>query len=305
MRTIMEKLHHFFTRIWYGRRANLCQGVLFGMLVWYVLGFVARLVLGHAGVNAAAAGLNVWLFWNLLHTLTPGTHWKSRMAYTGLVFASAPVFVLSGVGNADHLPLLAVLLLFVWGFVWLPRPKNLPRPVQLGIWVVGWSLGLIPWLLFWGLADAPLQVVFENAGQEALAWGNRWSIEHLNAPAFGNWGKVGSLIFPRWLCVIIFPLLHPGFYLLLAGLLLLSKRTDLHLRHKQWLLGLTLLYVVLLAGGPTDALADLLPLYALLLLLLFPAWDRFFAYGFYFFPKLARMLLLIGVAIQTASYFFM
>lgn len=302
----MKKLPPFFTTIWYGRQANLWQGVLLGVLVWGVLGIAAQLTSGHAGGNAAAAGLNVWLFWNLLHTLTPGTHWKSRMAYTGLVFTTAPVFLLSSLSNSSHLPLLDALLMFVWGFVRLPRPKTLPRPVQLGIWVAGWSLGLIPWLLLGVLADAPLQVMVEKLWQGSLGWGTHWELEHLNAPAFGSWGKVGGLVFPRWLCVLLFPLLHPGFYLLLVGLLLLFKRTDLHLRHKQWLLGFALLHIALLVGYPTNDLPDLLPVYALLLLLLFPAWDRFFAYGFYFFPKLARALLVVGAVTQAACcYFFM
>lgn len=90
--------------------------------------------------------------------------------------------------------------------------------------------------------------------------------------------------------------MHPGFCLLLPGLFLLFKKTDLRLSSKKVLLGLLFCSMIATGGLAQPQLADLLPAYAIGLLLLFPAWDRFFSYGFYFFPRLAwGILILLGI----------
>lgn len=59
-----------------------------------------------------------------------------------------------------------------------------------------------------------------------------------------------------------------------------------------------LAYLVLLGGLPQQNTSLLLPAYALLLLLLFPAWDRFYCYGFIFFKKLTLGILLLALTLQ-------
>ncbi|MBK8427287.1 MAG: hypothetical protein IPL27_15485 [Lewinellaceae bacterium] len=60
-------------------------------------------------------------------------------------------------------------------------------------------------------------------------------------------------------------------------------------------------YLLLLGGLPHQNLRFLLPAYALLLLLFFPAWDRMFAYGFYFFKRLTWSILALVLAVQLLA----
>jgi hypothetical protein len=97
---------------------------------------------------------------------------------------------------------------------------------------------------------------------------------------------------------LLFPLCHPGFCLLLPGLLLLAKKTDVVLPSKKVLIACLACYLLLLGGLPHQNLRFLLPAYSILLLLFFPAWDRMFAYGFYFFKRLTWAILAAVLVVQ-------
>lgn len=100
---------------------------------------------------------------------------------------------------------------------------------------------------------------------------------------------------------IVYPLFHPAFCIMLPGLMLLGKRTDVALSSRRVLLICLVVYLFFLGGFTVQSLRYLLPAYVVLLVLLFPAWDRFFAYGSYFFKKLTNSLLIAALVLQTAG----
>jgi len=59
--------------------------------------------------------------------------------------------------------------------------------------------------------------------------------------------------------------------------------------------------LLLLGGLPHQNLRFLLPAYALLLLLLFPAWDRLYCYGLYFFKRLTWSIIGLAFSLQIIS----
>lgn len=219
---------------------------------------------------AVSGGLLVWFFAFFLQQLTPGTHTRSRLVYSWMALALSPVFVKAGTGCEAYLPHLLLALLCLWALV-----KILDRPRQ-PVW---WALGVL------------------SAGALVCHGGLRpWAVTHLFQAGFGAAGQLWGFALPNWCCVVVFPLMHPGFCLLLPGLFLLFKKTDLHLSSKKALLAALVCSMLAISGLAQPKLPDLLPAYAIGLLLLFPAWDRFFSYGFYFFPRLAwGILILLGV----------
>lgn len=88
---------------------------------------------------------------------------------------------------------------------------------------------------------------------------------------------------------------------MLPGLLLLFKRTDVALSSRRVLLICLVFYLFFLCGFTRQNLRFLMPAYVVLLVLLFPAWDRFFAYGSYFFKKLTFGLLGLALLLQTVG----
>jgi hypothetical protein len=100
------------------------------------------------------------------------------------------------------------------------------------------------------------------------------------------------------------PLAHPRFFLLLPTLFLLFKRTDVSLYTRRVLVWCWASLMLYYSGVHVLEPAHLLLGYVLLLLLLFPAWDRFFAYGRYFFPRLTLALLGLAVAVQVIALIF-
>lgn len=229
---------------------------------------------------AAAGGFSVWLFARFLQVLTPGTHTASRLVYATLLLALSPVFGRTGAGCDGQLPCLLLVLLFL-----LAATKTLDHPRLLVWWGFG---GLCVWgIAYYGAAPGLAADVFSSLSS--------WSWSNLFRPGFGNASEVMGFALPNGFCVLFYPLMHPGFCLLLPGLFLLFKKTDLHLPSKK-LLWWSLVCCLLAVGGlPQARLSNLLPAYLLWLLLFFPAWDRFFSYGFYFFPRLAwGLLLLLG-----------
>jgi hypothetical protein len=297
-------------------------------------GALLRFVLRDAGwamlaVSALSAGLALLFFERCLRLLAPGARPESRWVFAALGLALAPYFLRAGLTvMSDALGLALCLAALAQGLALLGgsgrhhalgcavcavgavtvRFGLLPLLLPL-LWAVGralWRRGLWPWLLgmvllallatlphFWlknGISALPLQ--------HSMA--QRWSLWHAFQSVFSNENGHSTYLLPNGLYVLL-PLMHPGFCLSLPGLWLLAKRTDWLLPSKHLLLWCLGGYLLLLVGLPHQNMRFLLPAYALLLLLLFPAWDRMYAYGLYFFPRLTRGVLAGALLLQLAG----
>jgi 4-amino-4-deoxy-L-arabinose transferase-like glycosyltransferase len=278
-------------------------------------------------VSWMSAAVGLWVFERLLALLAPGARVESRWVYAGLGLAMSSMFVRAGLTSmSDSLGLLLALASFFFGLRVFENSRNndaiwaaafaalafstryalaallIPSGVALlytlaerrkwgsllGAGLV-FCLALLPhfWLKTAG-AENPL-------GHSTLGY---WSVANFFKSSFTNVeGGLSKYVFPN-LLFVLFPLFHPAFCLLLPGLCLLFKKTDLVLSSKKILLANLITYLVLLGGIPHQNLRYLLPAYALLLLLLFPAWDRFYCYGFLFFRRLTTGILVAVVACQ-------
>jgi hypothetical protein len=284
----------------------------------------ARLALQVAAWVAAAFALGV--FERLLALAAPGARAENRWAFAVLAWALAPAFLrVSMTCMSDGLGLALLLAAFFFGLRAVEKKRGsdavgaavfaalaistryalaallLPLAVAVGFFLLkkkkwGWAVGalvagavaLLPhfWLKSGG-AENPL-------GHSMFA---QWSFLNVFKSTFYNQNGLADYTLPNG--IFVFSLLaHPSFCLLLPGLFLLFKKTDLALPAKKILLASLLAYLVLLVGIQHQNPRHLLPAYALLLLLLFPAWDRFFSYGFYFFKRLTWCVLGLLLACQ-------
>jgi hypothetical protein len=265
---------------------------------------------------SVCAGLCIWLFERCLHTLGPGAHAFSRLLYAA-VLASTPFFVLGGTGFATGVATSALVLAacyqglhaletrYTWAEVWsalfgglamstYPPLVALLAPLLL---LLAWRLlRTRRWGMF-GLFAAVLLAMLLAGRMRTEVWpAGPWSAFNFLKKEFPE--GVGYA-WPNALYAL-YPFLHPGFCILLPGLWLLAKKTDFRLRSKKVLAAGLVLYLLTLGGLPKQSVPDLLPAYAVVLLLLFPAWDRFVSYGFYFFKRLTMFILCAGVLIQIA-----
>ena len=106
-----------------------------------------------------------------------------------------------------------------------------------------------------------------------------------------NAGEVPGLLY------VFYPLAHPWFCVLLPGLLLLYRKTDIVNPARRMLLAGAVCYLLLLGGLPNRELFALVPAYVIFLVSVFPSWDRMYCYGLYFFRK--TVWLTTGVLILT------
>jgi hypothetical protein len=291
-------------------------------------GALMRLATGNALlaiqlVSWLSAALALYFFVRLLHLLSPGARVDSRWAFAGLGLAASPVFFRAGMTvMSDGLGLALLLVALFYGLrsleekrFWDPSLAVLACMGALGTRYALAALLFIPALYIgyewvcgrrWR-ALAPAAVVFV-AGvvlfvmySTASPWQHSllqdWSVSHLPARSFQNVSGAIQYVLPNVL-YLLFPLAHPGFCLALPGLFFLFKKTDLALPSKRLLAVSIGGYLLFLGGLPHQNLRYLLPAYALLLLLMFPAWDRLYCYGFLFFPRLTRWVLGTALALQ-------
>ncbi len=280
-------------------------------------------------VSWLSAGLSAFFFDRCLQVLTPGARAESRWVFTGLGLLLAPVFVRAGLtAMSDMLGLAFVLAALANGLrvletgrigtaVWAAFFSGLalitrfsvaallaPVLAVVGLYLIEnrrWAfavvtvaaggLALLPHL--WLKADVQRGVLEHSLLQE-------WSFWHYFRASFSDVNGTVSYALPNGL-YLLFPLAHPAFCLPLPGLLLLAKKTDLHLVSKKVLVACLVLYLLFLGGIPHQNLRYLLPAYAVLLLLLFPAWDRMFAYGLYFFKRLTYVIFGATLVIQICG----
>lgn len=280
-------------------------------------------------VSWLSAGAALWQFDACLRILTPGAQRWSRMLFAGIGLGLSGYFVRAGLTSmSDALGLaltlgacryalssvvrpgagadlvraailmgaavitrysLAALMLPLAigsGWFFLEKRRAWHQPVLA---VVAGFLMLIPH--FWLKKDVPASPLEHSLLQD-------WSLLHLFHSTFTNASGTISYPVPN-IVYLLFPLAHPGFMFTLPLLFLLGKKTDLLLPTKRLVLVCILLYLLFLGGIPHQNLRYLLPAFALLLLLFFPAWDRFVCYGFYFFKKLTLVLLAVAVLVQV------
>ncbi|MFM8373580.1 MAG: hypothetical protein ACKOCO_14450, partial [Bacteroidota bacterium] len=102
---------------------------------------------------------------------------------------------------------------------------------------------------------------------------------------------------------IFYPVAHPWFCVLLPGLLLLFRKTDLDNPARRMLLGGAVSYLLLLGGLPDRELFSLVPAYMIFLTVVFPSWDRIYCYGLYFFKKTVWLTVSILILTQVVMIY--
>lgn len=283
---------------------------------------------GLQAVSALTAGAALWLFDGCLRALSAGAHRWSRWLYAGVALAGSAYFVRAGLSAmSDALGLALALGAFRYGLRAVERRHGrdavwaavfaglavltrfslaaLMLPLAAGVaWAFrrrrrewGWLAGAIGAGL---LTLAPHFLLKMNVPASPFAHSllQGWSPLNLFRAEFSNANGTVDYGWPN-LLYALFPLAHPGFLLPLPLLFLMAKKTDFLLPAKRVALGCLSVYLFFLGGVPHQNLRYLLPAYALLLLLLFPAWDRFVSYGLYFFKKITLGLLALGIVSQV------
>ncbi|MBK7938186.1 MAG: glycosyltransferase family 39 protein [Lewinellaceae bacterium] len=288
-------------------------------------GLVAALALQI--ISWAAAGAAAYFFDRCLQVLTPGARAGSRWTFTVAGLLLAPYFVRAGLTSMSDAPGLAFFLAAlahglrvletgrigtaVWAafFAGLAVITRFSLAVLLAPLVIAVGLYLVEnrrWVFagatilvgllavfphFWLKTDVPGSVFGHSLLQG-------WSGWHYFHATFSNSNGSVNYGIPNGLYLLL-PLAHPGFCLLLPGLLLLFKKTDLHLVSKKVLAASLVVYLLFLGGVPHQNMRYLLPAFAVLLLIFFPAWDRMFSYGFYFFKRLTFAIIGLTFAVQV------
>ena len=304
--------------------AELAGGYPLLGALFQVLGLEAGLALQL--LSALAAAVSLFLFERILRVLSPGAHARSRWVFVLLGLALAPYFLRAGftvMSDATGLALTLAALFFglrmveqqrysdaigfavfavgaigtryaLAGLLWLPALAlglELFRARRMAELFLALGAGALVCLPFWWLkSDLP-------AGPLAHSLLQDWSLLHLFKKDFVNINGAISCSLPNAI-YLLFPFMHPGFCLALPALFFLVKPTDIRLYSKRLLTLCFLAYLLFLGGLAHQNLRYLLPAYAVLLLLFFPAWDRFFAYGLYFFKRLTYALLGLTLAAQ-------
>jgi len=296
-----------------------------------LLGALLRFVMGDAVlalqmVAWLAAAFGLWVFERLLALLAPGARAESRWVFAGLGLVLAPMFFRAGLSSmSDGLGLALALSAFFFG---LRAFEN--RWMTDVLWAAGFgalaistryalAALLLPlaialtyylgsrkkWLLLlaaigvFGMALLPHFWLRSGGAENPLGHSmlQHWSVGNFFHRTFSNENGQVNYPFPN-IVFLGFPIAHPAFCLVLPGIFFLFKKTDLVLPAKKLLLYCIGAYLILLGGMPHQNLRHLLPAYVLLLLLLFPAWDRFYCYGFIFFRRLTSWLLAGALVLQ-------
>lgn len=283
-------------------------------------------------VSWVSAGLALWLFDRSLQLLSPGARVESRWVFTAVGLALAPYFLRAGLTvMSDALGLALALAALANGLrvletgrigtaLWAALFTGLavatrfslaallaPLAVAVGVYLLEnkrWTYALL--CVFAGILGFSPHFwlktgVYQNVFGHSML--QEWSLLNFFKSSFSNVNGISDYFLPNGL-YLLFPLAHPGFCLLLPALFLLAKKTDLHRIPKKILLVCLAAYLALLGGIPHQNFRHLLPAFAVLLLLFFPAWDRMFAYGFYFFKRLTYFIIGTVLVVQLTSAVF-
>ena len=295
---------------------------LAGAMMRFVIGDP---VLALQVVSALSFALSAWILERIIAMLSHGSRADSRLVFTLLAFGLAPVVVRSGlIVMSDSLGLAFTLAAFFFGLRWIEQGHGkdsvftavcigLAVSVRIGqaglllplALVVGWHLALrhrFKWAVLAVIAGCVVLLPHVLTDNSVLAHpfqhsALHWLPAHFFQRRFQFENGLAEYSLPNFL-YLAFPLMHPGFCLTLPGLLFFVKKTDIHLPAKKAILGCIGGYLLLLGGLPHQNLRFLLPVYALVLLLFFPAWDRLYCYGLHFFKRLTLLFLGLTLALQ-------
>jgi hypothetical protein len=277
-----------------------------------------------------SAGLALWLFDLNLRLVSPGARAQSRSFYSVIFFCLAPIFFRSGWSLNPDMPVLALLLGFVWltgkamenlhfrhvagaaaGGLVLMVVQPILWPAALCMVIgLGWTLGragrpgVLSAFLALVVAAGGGFIWFLGSGTSDWAAAAQWS-DWTPANWFARHTAEGAAGVRPNALFVLFLLFHPAFCILMPALLLLWKRTDWRRPLRQWLLTALAAYLLFLSGLPGQKLRDLLPAYGLLLLLLFQSWDRFQSYGEFFLPRLTYGILAAAISAQLLANMFL
>ncbi len=297
-----------------------------------LLGALLRFILGDAllalqMVSWLAAALGLWVFERLLSVLAPGARVDSRWLFALLGLGLSPVFFRAGLCSMSDGPGLALALAtfffglrtfenrrisdVLWAAVFGALAIStryalaallLPLAIALAgylVFIKKW-FGLLASIGVFGVALLPH--FWHTAGVAENLFGHSshglWSVSNFFKNTFVSSSGVSLQYLLPNILFLFSPIAHPAFCIVLPGMFFLFKKTDLLLPAKKILLACIGIYLILLGGIPQQNLRQLLPAYALLLLLLFPAWDRFYCYGFIFFRRLTSWLLAGAFVLQ-------
>lgn len=287
---------------------------------------LAQPVLSLQIVSWIAFATAACLLERILSLLSHGSRADSRWMFVLLGLVLAPVFLRAGLTiMTDALGLALALAAFYFSLRWVEYERGMDTvaaavfmalavTVRVGLagmmlplaLSVGWYI-LVRGKWLWGLAAvfAGMAVilpyvlmksdVLTHPFQQSMM--QHWSVANFFQRNFISANGNSHYLLPN-LLYLFFPLMHPAFCLMLPGLFLLAKKTDLVLPAKRVLLLCSGAYLLLLGGLEHQNLRYLLPVYALWLLLFFPAWDRMYCYGFYFFKRLTWSVLGILLLLQ-------
>lgn len=321
----------FFTRISGGEIPSATIGdasfgagyPFFGGLLTFITG---NAMLSLQLISWSSGALAVYFFLSGCRYLLPGAKTKSRFLF-GVFFLSAPVFLRGSFTSMSDVPALAMTLgalrfgldagehrngralllaACAGGLAILIRPAMFAVLAPLMIWV---SWRTIRRQFLWWLGGILILVVFAAVhiwakmpvpGGMSAGVMHDWSAFNFFRRTFTNASGTVTYFLPNIL-QLFSPLAHYGFFVATFLLFFLFKKTDLHLPVKLVLVAGMLTYMLLIGGLPVPNVRYLLPVWAISLWLLYPAWDRFYAYGLYFFPKLTKGLLLAGITFQLAG----
>ncbi|MCS6929075.1 MAG: hypothetical protein NZM43_06215 [Saprospiraceae bacterium] len=269
------------------------------------------------GTIILASGLTLWGVDAALRALSPGVYTRSRYIYVAIALGLSPAFWATACETPQ---LLSATGLMLWAIAFFTRGiDSAYLPWALGFTLTSvFAVYLEPLLAFTCL---PLAVLLL---QEHVHWQASAAVGFFLLGALGwAWSQTGAVPLEQFcsaswslryffiktdgvpnVAILWQPIGHPFFCLPLPALLLLFKRTDISIYARRALFFSLVVLILLFSGLPTLRPVQLLPIYALWLLILFPAWDRFFAYGHYFFTRLTTGLLGLAIVCQVLALTF-
>lgn len=266
------------------------------MLVLPSIGFFVSLALynfAQAALTPGAQPRSRWLSAAFLWVLAP-VCWLAVLQANAALWGCLLVLVtvIGCIGAVEHGRIKTLLLAVASsGLAWTVHPAS--GAVSIAVVSASlWWLERRDWH-YWSLACGWVFLMAVLWWHYPVSWHPQWWLQPAN-----NWG------IPRLIYVWLLPI-QPYGCVLLPLLLLIARRTDVQRPIRRVLvlaLGASLCAV---AGFAQFGAVDLLPPYALLLLLFFPAWDRVISYGFYFLGK-KWMGLILGTLVFVqllAGYF--
>jgi hypothetical protein len=277
------------------------------------------------GFSMLSAALCCLVFERLLQCLAHGSRAESRWIFTWLGVSIAPLFLYAGLTVSGDAPgLLLLLSAFYFGFrslekkhahlmplaalfasvavVIRPAFAALMAPYLLWLMLNAWQKKRRETFIWSVIALLPGILLYKWLQPITLSgpwWWQSWSPQHFFHHTFVHNGQTLEYALPN-LLYVLFPLAHPAFLLHLPLLLLLAKKTDVMLPEKKILLLCTAIYLLFVGGLPFQEVKDLLPVYLMWLLVLFPAWDRMYCYGLIFFRKITLGVIGFTLAVQVA-----